>query len=133
MTAKEQKIKEAWEQIDYWRYLWSTKTQQTALKFDGYVFKTALPASFNKELFDLDFTKMCVRPKSLAGIESNNGWKRIESEADLPTEGQECIWIQIYTESQIQRTYTTEKYAAKLWTQVYTHYRVKEQFKKPIY
>lgn len=27
------------------------------------------------------------RPKSLAGIEKNNGWTRIESEDDLPTSG----------------------------------------------
>ena len=27
------------------------------------------------------------RPKSLKGIENNNGWMRIESEADLPKEG----------------------------------------------
>lgn len=28
-----------------------------------------------------------MRPKSLQGIETNNGWTRIESEADLPTDG----------------------------------------------
>jgi hypothetical protein len=26
-----------------------------------------------------------MRPKSLQGIENNNGWKKIESEEDLPT------------------------------------------------
>ena len=29
------------------------------------------------------------RPKSLAGIETNNGWIKIESEADLPSHGGE--------------------------------------------
>ena len=31
------------------------------------------------------FPTMCVRPKSLQGIENNNGWIKIESENDLPT------------------------------------------------
>lgn len=32
------------------------------------------------------------RPKSLQGIEDNNGWTRIESEDDLPKEGVYC-WV----------------------------------------
>lgn len=30
--------------------------------------------------------RVCWRPKSLQGIENNNGWIKIESEADLPKE-----------------------------------------------
>lgn len=32
------------------------------------------------------------RPKSLEGIEDNNGWVKIESEADLPKEDLQC-WL----------------------------------------
>jgi hypothetical protein len=34
-----------------------------------------------------DFDLKHIRPKSLEGIENNNGWIRIESEQDLPKEG----------------------------------------------
>jgi len=33
------------------------------------------------------------RPKSLQGIENNNGWIKIESEADLPKEEIDCHFI----------------------------------------
>jgi len=33
------------------------------------------------------------RPKSLQGIENNNGWIKIESEADLPKENTTCHFI----------------------------------------
>lgn len=36
-------------------------------------------------------TKYC--PSSLEGIETNNGWTRIESEADLPKESTYCWFI----------------------------------------
>jgi hypothetical protein len=32
-----------------------------------------------------------IRPKSLAGIEDNNGWIKIESEDDLPKKGIDCF------------------------------------------
>lgn len=34
-----------------------------------------------------------VRPKSLQGLETNNGWIRIESESDLPKEECQCFII----------------------------------------
>lgn len=42
-----------------------------------------------EDLSDLDFEhegNTFCRPKSLSGIENNNGWIKIESESDLPTE-----------------------------------------------
>ena len=48
----------------------------------------------NVQKHDYDFGKLefkdgCtfLRPESLQGIENNNGWIKIESEADLPKEG----------------------------------------------
>lgn len=42
---------------------------------------------------DNDIFSNSVRPKSLQGIENNNGWIRIESEEDLPKEPIECWFI----------------------------------------
>src|SRR5690554_2905829 len=38
------------------------------------------------ELDNGEFITTKIRPKSLQGIETNNGWIKIESEADLPKE-----------------------------------------------
>ena len=47
--------------------------------------------NFEDEFFDnCDVKNAFIRPKSLAGIENNNGWIKIESEADLPKKGTSC-------------------------------------------
>lgn len=40
-----------------------------------------------------DTGKLEWRPKSLKGIENNNGWIKIESEADLPKDSSALIWV----------------------------------------
>lgn len=42
------------------------------------------------------------RPKSLKGIEDNNGWVKIESKADLPKKGTSCHYI---TKSGVEGTF----------------------------
>lgn len=42
---------------------------------------------------DGEFIDCKIRPKSLQGIEDNNGWIRIESEEDLPKKGANCHFI----------------------------------------
>ncbi len=42
------------------------------------------------EKFELSLFGELVRPKSLQGIETNNGWIKIESEDDLPKESIDC-------------------------------------------
>lgn len=86
MTAKEQKIKEAWELVGLGHLAQLTQK-------DGW-FKCK-PGQYSGRESSLDRLKMNsltshIRPKSLAGIENNNGWIRIESEADLPTEEVDC-------------------------------------------
>lgn len=38
------------------------------------------------DLWDMTDNIFCIRPKSLQGIENNNGWIKINSEDDLPKE-----------------------------------------------
>lgn len=85
--TKEEVIKEAY--IEYWEQL-SDSAKFHALNNNGWL-------HYNHILFAngtlLDCIEMdCLsnidtfRPKSLQGIENNNGWIRIESEANLPKE-----------------------------------------------
>lgn len=52
-----------------------------------FAINSIMPCEFNN--FRQDNAKLiyCVRPKSLQGIEDNNGWIKIESEADFPKIG----------------------------------------------
>ena len=72
-TAKQEAIRKAYG--EYWDQV------KNSIDDDGYILGNAksLP---NKE-FDGDGFGY-IRPKSLQGIENNNGWIRIESDEDLP-------------------------------------------------
>jgi len=80
MRTKEEVIKSAWG--EKWNDL-PTGVQITALKNNGYV------SQYFEDLLEIDERERKVfeiRPKSLSGIEDNNGWTKIESEEDLPKE-----------------------------------------------
>jgi len=75
---------------------------------------------------------MLYRPKSLSGIDTNNGWTRIEPDgSNLPAEGAKYIWTDM-TGRNIEREYD-KKWDAKTWANVYTHYRPVTELPKPIY
>lgn len=88
--TKEQKIKEEWDKL-------SPTSQLTINPDTGFTIiycingisdlteNTIISADdIEWEYKDDDFIKF--RPKSLKGIENNNGWIKIESEKDLPTD-----------------------------------------------
>ena len=74
------------------------------------------------------------RPKSLRGIEDNNGWIKIERFGDLPTKG---IYKVIQRDSGaitmvdfiIQNTFNELRFMVKK----YSHYKPIEEEKKPLY
>ena len=85
LNAKQEAIKKAYG--EYWE---TVKDKITDDGFAPYVllensigimfqFRTFIIADCNPEIH--------VRPISLQGIKNNNGWIRIESEADLPKQG----------------------------------------------
>lgn len=75
----------------------------------------------------------CWRPKSLQGLEDNNGWIKIENEEDLPkVDGINC-WIITENNKQIR-----QRWFNKFWNEYegegkVTHYQPIEQPKPPIY
>jgi len=90
-----------------------------------------------KDAFPLDYkngySSHLYLPKSLKGIENNNGWIKIESEADLPKDelGEydgcciECdVFIRNIGASKIETLYSKNQI---------THYKLIEKLLKPIY
>ena len=80
LEAKQEAIKKAYG--EYWENV------------KDYVDENGWASYPNVQKHDYDFGKLefkdgCtfLRPESLQGIENNNGWIKIESEADLPKEG----------------------------------------------
>lgn len=79
-TKKQEAIRLAYG--EYWGNL-IEQAKQCALKNDGWI--SSILQHAPKEL-ELDFGNYQYRPKSLSGIEDNNGWISILSEEDLPKE-----------------------------------------------
>jgi hypothetical protein len=71
------------------------------------------------------------RPKSLQGIENNNGWIKIESEDDLPKKLGEFDFM--YEDRIIRMGFNPKFEDLKNCTKVYTHYRPIEKPQPPIY
>jgi len=82
MSTKEQKIKEAYG--EHWENF-NDSAKQCALKHDGFI-SSILEHRLTDIETEYSDSKRAWRPKSLSGIENNNGWIRIESEADLIVE-----------------------------------------------
>lgn len=123
MKTKEEVIKEAWgehytERVDEngWCSIWGTSLD---LKECDIV----------KEYQDSS-GDIC-RPKTLRGIENNNGWIHIESEADLPNENE--IYHVFYSDGTISSRYFHQKHND--WTNdpKATHYQPIVKPNKPLY
>lgn len=72
-----------------------------------------------------------IRHISLQGIENNNGWIKIESEADLPKEN-EVYWVKDkFTDGFYKQSF--EEQIKKHWLEVFTHYQPIIKPKPPIY
>lgn len=102
--------------------------------------------SFARKGIEFDFYKKRTksylgyynRPKSLEGLENNNGWIKIESEEDLPNNSCSC-WIQVkyqYTNTPFWYDFTKKCFVFKgiiLFTNEITHYKPIEKPKPPLY
>ena len=124
--TKQEKIREAYP-IDYWNKINNT-AKNCAYKNNGWIGSILEHAP---EGIDLDFDGYAFRPKSLHGIENNNGWIKIESEEDLPNIENKKI---VFYGNGITSTYLSEdvKHDIKHFKR-YTHYKIKEEELPPIY
>jgi|SRR6478752_222418 len=80
---------------------------------------------------DVGFKTMICRPKSLQGIENNNGWIKIESEADLPKEYCEMFVFDKENNNIKYREYFNT--AKKAFVKLYSHYQPIQKPQPPIY
>ena len=89
------------------------------------------PSDFGIEDYDELDTIGIWRCKSLKGIENNNGWTRIESEADLPKEGNYFV---VKNKTVIETSYfmPDNDFSLIEWRNI-THYQPIEKPKPPIY
>nr|WP_297310389.1 hypothetical protein [uncultured Flavobacterium sp.] len=74
--------------------------------------------------------RVCWRPKSLQGIEDNNSWIKVESEADLPKESYNYWIFQNDGLIQSMKEYELNK---KYYNIEATHYQPIEKPKPPLY
>lgn len=125
MKTKEEVIKEAYG--NDWIRL-SEQTRDLALNNYGRIpfFKLEKYSSDSPEY--IDCSKGFIVPKSLQGIEDNNGWIKIESEADLPKEEFNSVWIK-HNDGDVLIIQCSNKYLLKNTT----HYQPLIKPKPPIY
>lgn len=129
MNSKEQKIKaeygEYYEACNPDNQGWSSVDEALG----GYEFLDE-----NIEYFDFESSGKW-RPKSLQGIENNNGWIKIESEDDLP---KESGWydFQVYPQAEYKpNNVFWHAGATKIgwYVETYTHYQKTESKLPPLY
>lgn len=124
--TKEEKIKEAWGEL--WHSL-HFAAKKCALENNGYI--SGILANGLKQPFtEWDEDVGAWIPKSLRGIENNNGWIKIESEDDLPKEDL-VYWV--VKDNQIIDMEVWEISLAFHNKRNITHYQPIEKPKPPIY
>lgn len=91
---------------------------------------------FCTDILPDDTIRKIYRPKSLRGIENNNGWIKIESEEDLPKHQGDYF---VYTHNKVIETIYADgdislmKHTSKSWIRNFTHYQAIEKPKPPVY
>lgn len=74
-----------------------------------------------------------VRPKSLQGIENNNGWIKVESEDDLPKENEKHYWTIAENDKNIKERWFNKFFNEYKGEGKVTHYQPIKKPKPPIY
>lgn len=73
------------------------------------------------------------RPLSLEGIEDNNGWIKLESEADLPKENSNCLLIEKTSGHTDMCPFDNSSFDKKHFIKYFSHYQIIKIPKLPIY
>lgn len=93
---------------------------------------------YKRELFNVreySDSLLVITPKSLQGIETNNGWIRIESEEDLP---KKLGKYKVVLKNRVPFTWIFETFcdiesSGEAWLSRYSHYKEIEEELPPIY
>lgn len=144
--TKEEKIKEAWRDLPI-------KILNKVIKNNGWLnygyacngwddvedYLSGVGCNSNRDDYDMisdqcdngDLIGIQIRPKSLQGIETNNGWIKIESEEDLPKE-EGHYWVYSENKDILADYYELNNNSWNNKPRV-THYQPIEKPKPPIY
>jgi len=134
MKTKEEVIQIAWD-------LFGVDSNES---YDGWISAEYIPEeAILSGMLDLknfrtstDYDEPFYRPKSLQGIESNNGWISINSEKDLPTIGT-FYTILSFDENIVEREFPHPKFTLEFnkewWLKYVTHYQEKIMPNKPLH
>lgn len=130
--TKQEKIQEAYG--IYWD-TFSSNSKECAIKNNGWI--SSILDHAPKDL-ELDFANGTYRPKSLQGIDNNNGWVKIYCENDMPQFDCDCFIIDkikgVVTGQWRQAPNEVEdKKARAFWLSKATHYKIIEKPKFPLY
>jgi len=133
MKSKQEVIQEAYEEL-------GLPFHENYLYDNGWM--KIKPSQYSSLYDKVDLLKLTahvhsIRPKSLAGIESNNGWTRIESDADLLNIiGKHEFVFLMGTDGEIGIGFTNilnDKECLKYWKNNATHYQPIIKPEAPIY
>lgn len=136
--TREEKIKEAWEETGIVPVL----TNCVMCDMGWSRFNMSIKQNPNYEFEKFHFCGLdWFRPKSLDGIDNNNGWIKIESEDDLPKDGS---WAEYHVYARdgvfinnenigIDSYWYMDDNKIKEWLDDYTHYQPIQKPKPPIY
>jgi len=83
--TKEERIQEAYG-LAVWNFLDDSVKEKILSNDGGWTYEVNEKWLENSMNLDIELNGKYCRPKSLKGIENNNGWIKIESEEDLPKE-----------------------------------------------
>lgn len=148
--TKEEKIQEAYGK--HWNEVWAFIDDNGYCTQIDYT-KSTSERRNHRTLFEMGFreddglleTGMCAktgnnvwRPKSLQGIENNNGWIKIESEEDLPKEELDCHFVFKKNDIKYQTFGVWDNKLKSFWSgalriNYVTHYQPIIKPKLPIY
>lgn len=125
--AKQQFIREAWGV--HYQYL------EPFINDEGKVFKCMCPDKYQNIFGDVFFDNLHGYwwPKSLNGIENNNGWTRLEPDgSNLPNEIIKLVFINTFGKNEII-TFTNDRQCLRYYSTRYTHFKVFKPELKPLY
>lgn len=89
----------------------------------------------DEKLLDFHYSEsdnIKFRPKSLIGVEDNNGWKKINSINDLPPQGYYQV-IGRLSRKPVKYFLNQEFSSKEIDVQLYSHYKIPEVIKLPLY
>ena len=125
LEAKQEAIKNAY--VEYWENV------KDYVDNDGWIDNSIPKFTFGQlKNLDLEYKNdVFFRPKSLQGIENNNGWVKIESETDLPKN--KNVWICTSNNRVLISSKAALNWILKNPDNKITHYQPIEKPKPPIY